>query len=81
MTALFLIVGLLTEMTGSALIDIGELAARLGFTAKALYNRLNQPDPDLPTPIRIGRSLRWDPEKVEEWLDAKVESQEGGGRR
>lgn len=57
-----------------------ELAEWLGISEKTIRNRLCA-GIDMPAHIRIGRTRRWDPEDVNEWLDAKrVRSPDSGPR-
>ena len=49
---------------------IDVLAAHLGLSTRAVYNRVHRSDGTIPPPIRIGRLLRWQPEQVEEWINS-----------
>lgn len=51
---------------------VGELAAHLRTTSSAVYRRRSLGRP-LPPAIRVGRSLRWDPDTVAAWLAAQTE--------
>ena len=51
------------------LLDPADMADLVGLSGpRAVYKRLARGS-DFPRPIRVGRSLRWRPEDVEDWLD------------
>lgn len=55
------------------LLDAEALAAWLGWSPKAIYNRRARGD-DLPPAIRLsGGAIRWDPGDVRSWLKARKE--------
>ncbi|WP_443134966.1 helix-turn-helix transcriptional regulator [Halorhodospira sp. 9621] len=57
------------------LLNKAELAKLLGITQRSL-NRRRERDPEsLPPAVRLGRSLRWRPDDVEEWLVRQTEGQ------
>ncbi len=55
--------------TAPPLWTIDDLAAHLGLSTRAIYNRVHRGDDTIPPPVHIGRLLRWQPEQVEEWID------------
>ncbi|WP_425307508.1 helix-turn-helix transcriptional regulator [Halorhodospira halophila] len=52
-----------------------ELADLLGITPRSLDRRRERDPRSLPPAVRLGRSLRWRPEDVEEWLGRQTEDQ------
>jgi len=46
------------------------LAAHLGLAPQTIYNRHSKGG-DLPKPIKLGHLLRFSPDDVDVWLDAK----------
>lgn len=48
-----------------------DLAAILGCTKRAVYNRRHRGD--LPPPIKLGALLRWDPQVLADWIESQVE--------
>lgn len=55
---------------GLALLGVDDLVRILCLPSRrALYNRLHRGT--VPPPIRVGSSLRWRPEDVDQWLVAR----------
>ena len=50
------------------LVNAKQLAQELGVTTRTLYSLMNAGQ--LPAGIKIGRSRRWDSEKINHWLDS-----------
>lgn len=50
----------------SKLLTSEKTAERLGINRQSLYNLVSN-DPDFPTPVKVGRTSLWDPEKVDAW--------------
>lgn len=50
------------------LIGPAELAVRLGVSRDHIYRMKDRGT--LPTPVRLGHLIRWDPEEIEDWLRA-----------
>ena len=55
----------------SHLLDVDEVAAYLGLTRQAVYQRRYRGD--FPPAIKVGSSLRWYPEDMAAWLRASRE--------
>ena len=49
-------------------LDATELATLLGVTVRSVWRR--RADGTLPSPIKIGRSVRWNLKEVEHWLES-----------
>ena len=60
----------------SPLLGVADVAALLGTSAKGVYNRLHRGS-GFPPPIRIGRSLRWRVEDINDWLDSQRDAEVG----
>ena len=65
------------------LLDADDIADLIGLSGRrAVYRRLARGS-DFPRPVRIGRSMRWRPEDVADWLDGLYippdDAVEGGG--
>jgi predicted DNA-binding transcriptional regulator AlpA len=56
------------------LLTIEELAAWLGMTVDAVKQRRYRDPSSLPPAIRIGNSVRYDPETVRAWLKEREEA-------
>lgn len=52
------------------LLTMVEAASRLGMSTSTLYNLLRHDAIPRGVAIRIGHSVRWDPERLEAWLAA-----------
>lgn len=44
-----------------------ELAQKLGITTQTVHNLINQGK--IPAGVKIGRSRRWNSEKIKQWLE------------
>ena len=55
----------------SHLLDVDAVAAYLGLTRQAVYQRRYRGD--FPVAVKIGSSLRWHPEEIDAWLQANRE--------
>lgn len=60
------------------LIDANELAERHGLHAERWRELARQ---NLVPHVRLGRTLRFDPERVAQWIDAGGQALPGGWRR
>ena len=55
----------------SHLLDVDQVAAYLGLTRQAVYQRRYRGG--FPAAVKIGSSLRWHPEEIAAWLQANRE--------
>lgn len=60
----------MTEPTTSTLERAAWVSTRIDVTVARVYELVNHPDSPLPA-YRIGRSLRFDPAEVEQWLEGQ----------
>lgn len=54
------------EHDGMALMDARDVSRRLSVSTRTVWRLLSADQ--LPKPVRIGRSVRWQREVVEEWI-------------
>jgi len=50
------------------MMDVRELASRLGVPASFIYDRTRTDGPERIPHIKLGKYVRFDPERVEAWL-------------
>ena len=64
-----------------ALLNHDEVLLKLNMTKAGLYY-LRRRDEGFPQPIRLSKKvLRWDEDRIDDWLTAKKESEDGKGIR
>ncbi|WP_035853782.1 helix-turn-helix transcriptional regulator [Deefgea rivuli] len=51
-------------------LNIKQLSEIIGLAEQTIYNRVNTGG-DLPSTLKLGRSLRWRESDVEEWMNSK----------
>ena len=57
------------------LLTVDDLARIFHCTPRAIYNRRHRGA--LPPPVKVGASLRWDPNTVAKWIEARSETEVG----
>lgn len=56
-------------LKGSGLLDIDEVALIFGLSRESIYHR--RAKGDFAPAIRVGGRLRWDPDDLKVWLEAR----------
>jgi predicted DNA-binding transcriptional regulator AlpA len=55
------------------LLTVDDLARIFHTTRRGIYNRRHRGD--CPPPVKVGASLRWDPNTVAKWIEARSEKE------
>ena len=58
----------ISNKAGGSLLTIDDLAKRLSVSKGTIRNHLNEGR--IPSPIRLGTTLRWRPQDIETWIEA-----------
>ena len=53
------------------LISIGDVKNITGFGSSWIYKKIQ--DNEFPSPIKIGRSSRWDQDSVNQWISEQIQ--------